>query len=312
MPDPTKQTLSATQVPALFNASPYVTRWMLLRHFIHGDPIDSPEHNRMDWGTRMQPLLLAQAAEDLHLEVRPNAGDNYIRCGLLGCTRDAEIICPTRGPGALETKCAFDYAVWMRDWDGGKTPPKQNEIQLQVQMMVGDGATPFEWGVLGVWIAGEMKYFERKPIAELWDAIEVEAAKFFEDVAAKRAGDPFGEPIEWPLLSKLFAPAVGTKMDFRDHPQADKLADDIRLMDWHAEERKGHERGEAALKIKIKSMIGEAEESTFAGGVIVRQKQVDRAGFTVKPTSYTRMTIHIPESEAPPTQAVSDNVLAGG
>jgi len=299
-------------VPALFGVSPYVTRWMLLRHFIHGDPIGSPEHNRMDWGTKMQPLLLAQAAADLHLEVRPNASNTYIRRGLIGCTRDAEIVCPHRGPGALETKCVFDYGVWMREWDGGKTPPKQHEIQLQEQMMVGAGGQPFTWGVLAVWIAGEMRYFERKPIGELWDAIEVKATEFFEDVHAKREGDPFAESVEWDLLSKLFVPRAGTKLDFRERPDAEKLADDIRLMNWHAEERKGHERGEKTLKTKLKALIGDAEESTFADGITVRQKQIARKGFTVEPTTYTSITIHIPEDEAQPTQAVFDNVLAGG
>src|SRR3989442_9052297 len=126
MPDTTKQTISATQSPALFGVSPYMTRWMLLRHFIHGDPIDSPEHERMTWGKKLQPLVLAQAAEDLHLEVRPNAEDVYLRSEHfpIGCTRDAEIICPDRGPGTLETKCVFDYGVWMQTWNGGKALPK--------------------------------------------------------------------------------------------------------------------------------------------------------------------------------------------
>src|SRR5215469_3216944 len=148
MPDPTKQTLSATQTPALFGVSPYLTRWMLLRHFIHGDPIDSPAHNRMNWGKKLQPLVLEQAAAELRLEVRPNAGDVYVRRGLLGCTRDAEIFCPDRGPGALETKCVFDYATWMEDWNAGKDPPRHVEIQLQQQMAVGDGDVSYKWGVI--------------------------------------------------------------------------------------------------------------------------------------------------------------------
>jgi hypothetical protein len=204
MPDPTRQTISATEAPALFNASPYVTRWMLHRRFAHGDEIHSPEHNRMDWGKRLQPLLLAAAAEDLRLEVKPNASDVYVRNARLGCTRDAEIICPDRGPGALETKCVFDSGVWMREWAGGKTPPRHHEIQLQVQMYVGDGERPFQWGVLAAWIGGEMHYFEREPILELWDEIDKEARQFFADVQAGTEPDPFGAPIESALLAKVF------------------------------------------------------------------------------------------------------------
>lgn len=299
MPDPTKATLSATQTPALFGASPYLTRWMLARHFIYGDPIDSPEHNRMDWGKKLQPLILAQAAEDLHLEVRPNANDTYVRRGRLGCTRDAEIICPDRGPGSLETKCVFDFGVWMREWDGGKTLPRQNEIQVQQQMYVGDGAQPHAWGVIAVWVCGEIKYYERKPIGELWTAIEDETDKFFADVEAKREGEPFGDPVEMPLLNQLFAPVPGKVVDFTEHPKAQQLAEQVRMMDWHGSERLIHEKGERSIKAMLKAMMLDAEEATFTDGIKVRAKKVDRAGHTVKPSSYTTLDVFVPNSAAP-------------
>lgn len=310
MPDPLKQTLSATQTPALFGASPYLTRWMLLRHFIHGDAIDSPEHNRMDWGKKLQPLLLAQAAEDLHLEVRPNAADAYVRNGNLGCTRDAEIICPDRGPGALETKCVFDYSVWMQTWNGGKTLPRHIEIQTQQQMMVGDGAKSFGWGVIAVWVCGEMKYFQREPIPELWSAIRGEAERFFVDVAAKVEGEPFGDPVEAPLLAQVFPLKIGTSIDFTAHPKADHLAEQVRMMAWHGQERINHEKGEKAIKAALKALIGEAEEATFAHGIKVRAKQVNRAGYSVKPSSYIMLDVYVPE--VAPLAPAAQPILAGG
>ena len=295
MPDPLKQTLSATQTPALFGASPYSTRWLLLRHFIHGDSIESPEHNRMNWGSKLQPLLLAQAAEDLHFEVRPNAEDVYVRAGQLGCTRDAEIICPDRGPGALETKCVFDYGVWMSTWNGGKTLPRHIEIQTQQQMLVGDGERSFGWGVIAVWICGEMKYFERKPIPELWDTINEEARKFFADVEAKNEGTPFGDPVELPLLSKLFPTKIGTSIDFTIRPDAEKLAEDVRMMMHHAEERIGHEKGEKAIKAHLKALMGDAETAVFLHGIRVRAKLQERSGYSVKPTSFTVIEAFVPQ-----------------
>ncbi len=296
MPDQTRQTISATQTPALFGASPYLTRWMLLRHFIHGDPIDSLEHNRMDWGSKLQPLILAQAAEDLRLEVRPNAEDHYIRRGLLGCTRDGDLICPDRGPGSIETKCCFDYGTWMQTWNGGKALPRHIEIQLQQQMRVGDGDEPHNWGVIAVWVCGEIKYFERKPIPELWDAIDGEAHKFFDDVAAKREGEPFGEPVEMPLLARLFTPKAGTSVDLIEHPRARELAEQARLMSWHTAERLSHEKGEKAIKAMFKALLGEAEQGTLYGGIKVTQKLVERAGYTVKPSKYTTVEAYVPDN----------------
>jgi len=310
MPDPTKQTLSATQTPALFGASPYLTRWMLLRHFIHGDPIDGPAHNRMDWGKRMQPLILAQAAEDLHLEVRPNADDAYVRRGLLGCTRDAIVICPDRGPGALECKAVFDYGVWMTTWDGGKTPPKHVEIQTQQQMMVGDDSQSFTWGVIAVWVCGEMKYFERKPIDDLWVEIIEAAAEFFDDVAARREGDPFGDPVEMPLLNALFPIKAGKVIDLTNEPNAEHLAEEVKMWAWHAAQQRGHQKGADAIKAKMRALIGNAQEARLPHGVVVRAKQQSRKGYTVAPTTFTVLDPFVPEGAS--TSAPGANILAGG
>ena len=296
MPDTLKQTLSATQTPALFGVSPYLTRWMLLRHFIHGDDISSPEHNRMNWGKKLQPLIIEQAAAELHLEVRPNADDIYVRRGLIGCTRDAEIICPDRGPGALETKCVFDLGIWMRDWGGGKTVPKQNEIQLQQQMMVGDGADgpQYQWGVIVAWVCGDLHYFERKPIPDLWKAIDREVFEFFVAVEKGDAGQPFGEPIELPLIGKLFEPVPGKVIDLTTGDAASELAGQVQMLDYHSRERKAHEKGEATLKARIRALIGDAEEAHFADGIRVKQKKVARAGYQVKPSTYTTLDVYVP------------------
>jgi predicted phage-related endonuclease len=295
MPDPTRQTISATQAPALFGVSPYITRWMLYRHFAHGDKIDSPEHNRMNWGKQLQPLLLAAAAEDLHLEVIPNANDVYVRQGLFGCTRDATIICPSRGPGALETKCCFDYGVWMRDWGGGKAPPKHVEIQTQVQMIVGDGKTSFDWGVIAVWVCGEMHYFERKIIPELWEQLGNAALRFFSDVYGGHEPDPFGAAVEMPLLAKVFATDPGKVVSFTEGPEAETLAEEVRMMAWHAAERLSHEKGEKALKAKVLGLLKDASEGQFLHGIKVTVTQSARNGHVVGPHTVTTIKPFVPQ-----------------
>jgi hypothetical protein len=297
MPDPTRQTISATQTPALFGASPYLTRWMLLRHFIHGDSIEGPGHNRMDWGKKLQPLVLEQAAADLRLEVRPNAGDVYIRSGLLGCTRDAEIFCPDRGPGALETKCVFDYGTWMEDWDGGKTPPKHVEIQLQQQMCVGGGlGASYRWGVIAVWVCGEIHYFERKPVGELWQHLDIEAASFFDDVAAGREGEPFGAPIESELLNRLFKPTPGKVLDLSQEPSAYKIAEDVRMMMRARAERLIQEKTEKFVKAQLTALMKDADELLLVHGIRVKSKTVNRGAYAVRASSYPVYEPYVPEN----------------
>jgi hypothetical protein len=142
VPDITLQTLSATETTSLWGLSPYLTRWMLYHRFANGVDFSQGEDARMAWGKKLEPLVIAQATEELWPRVEPNRGQVYQRRGWLGCTRDATIFCPDRGRGALETKCVFDYATGMREWDGGRNVPPMHEIQLQQQMKVGDDSGP--------------------------------------------------------------------------------------------------------------------------------------------------------------------------
>lgn len=271
MPDPTKKTISATQTPGLFNVSPYVTRWMLWQNFAKGIEIDPPEDDRMSWGKKLQPLIIQQAADDLKLEVHPNVDDAYHRRGLLGCTRDATIICPDRGPGALETKCVFDYRTWMADWDGGRRAPKHYEIQLQQQMLVGDGVSgePYRWGVLSAWVAGNVHYFERAPIDDLWDRMIAEAGTFFKSVEAQQGPDPFGSPVEAPWLTKLFPVTLGKTIDLSSGEGAGRLAEIARFYK-RAKEQESAGGGEADLRrAEILAFARDAEHVLLPSGVKV-------------------------------------------
>lgn len=301
MPDPTKATLSATQTPGLFGVSPYVTKWLLWHHFARGVEIDPPEDGRMSWGKKLQPLIIQQAAEDLKLEVHPNADDTYHRRGLLGCTRDATIICPDRGPGALETKCVFDYRTWMSDWDGGKNVPKHYDIQLQQQMHVADGrGEPYQWGVLAVWVAGDVHYFERQPIAELWENLKEGAHQFFADVQAGREPDPFGVAIEAPWLVRLLPTVKGAVLDLSNDGHADGHAETARLY-WAAKQQESAAGAVAEeLRPKLLALAKEAEEIWLPGPVHVRIRAAGKG---------KRVTVYEPEQSK---GRVPDDLLMAG
>jgi hypothetical protein len=295
MPDALKLTLSATQTPALFGVSPYLTRWMLWQHFANGVPIDKPADGRMEWGKKLEPLLLAEAAHDLAIEVRPNAEAVYLRRGQLGCTRDADVIDPERGPGALETKCVFDYRTWMADWDGGKKVPRHYEIQLQQQMYVGDAEGAFKWGALGAWIAGEMHYFRREPIPALWATIEREADAFFASVRDKIEPDAFGSPIELPMLAALERDPAKV-IDLSAHEKAKQIADDARMLAWAQAEVRGHGKTADAIKARLLALMGDAGEAVLYGGVRLRVSQQKVAAHTRAASVRTILKTVVPET----------------
>lgn len=293
MPDPLRQTISATEASALFDVSPYTTRWMLYRRFAHGEEAFVPEHTRMDWGKRLEPLILEEAAKDLKFEIRPNKGGDgkqiYLRNGLLGCTRDAEIFCPTRGPGACEVKCVFDYRIWMQNWNGGNQPPRYHEIQLQQQMVVGSGESSpgagdgksYEWGVEIVWVASELFYFERKPIPKFWDALQRETQRFFDDVKNGNEPEPFGTPVENPLLAEVFPIVEDKVLDLREDAEGVEIAELVRLYDYHRTQRLGHSKGEDGIKQKLRVRAKDCGTILLPYGINARLKQ-NKTGVGIK------------------------------
>ena len=304
MPDPLKQTISATEMSGLLGVSPYVTKWMLYQRFAKDIEAPGPDHNRLDWGTKMEPLLLEQAAADLRLEVQtnrqPDGSQIYLRRGLLGCSRDADIYDPQRGPGALETKCCFDYKILMQEWDGGKTPPRQHEIQLQQQMYVGDGLKPFEWGTIALWCGGDMTYFHRKPMPDLWETFEQEARQFFDDVAAGREPEPFGTPIEVPLLKQIFDKPTGeiiNAVEALGAAEATKLAQRVVDADYQRVVRLAAEKVEEDTKAKLLAILKGADEIELPQGIRVTRK-IQISNRKAQPATQTTSVVvkaHIPQ-----------------
>lgn len=302
MPDPDRKTISATESPALWNVSPYITRWMLYQKFANGMSLDVEPNSRMEWGLKMQPLVLAQAAADLHLEVIPNPDDIYHRRGLLGCTRDATIICPDRGPGALETKCVFDYATWMRDWGGGEFVPRQHEIQLQQQCFVGDG-TQFEWGVIVAWVGADLFYFERKPIEELWLKLQSEAARFFASVETRTEPDPFGAPIEVPWLTALFPTERGSVLDLSQSYEHVKTSEMVSLYKHHKAGEAAGAKGAEPIRAKLLAIAREHETVLLPCGVKIKIGGSEKS---------KRLSVYVPDHPSPaPTAPIQEPLHAG-
>jgi predicted phage-related endonuclease len=302
MPDVTKQTISATEMAGLLGVSPYLTRWMLYQKFANGIEPANPAHNRMDWGSKLEPLILEQAAADLHLEVQtnrqPDGTQIYERRGLLGCSRDAEIYDPQRGPGALEAKACFDYRTLMQEWDGGKTPPRHVEIQTQMQMAVGKNGKPFEWGSIALWCGGDMTYFHRKPMPDLWEKFELEAMQFFAEVRAGNEPAPFGSPVEVPLLKQIFDKATGeviNAVDALGEVEATKLAQLVVDSDYQRTVRLAAEKVEETTKAKLLGILKDADELELPQGIRVKINRSARAGYTVKPTTVVQVKAHIPQ-----------------
>lgn len=309
MPDPLKQTISASEAAALFNVSPWTTRWMLWQRFARDMDLDGEADARMSWGTKLEPLILDQAANDLRLEVRqnrePNGSQHYFRNGFFGCHRDGDIICPDRGPGAIEAKCIFDYRGWMADWNGGKAPPRHVEIQLQTQMYVGAGSgNPYEWGVIAAWVAGEQHYFERKPIPELFDRLHAEAKKFFAEVKDGQEPEPFGATVELPWLNKMFPTERGKVVDLTAHPDAGAYVEATVQYRNAKEQEAAGKRTAEPLRAELLAFIKDADKVLLPEGVRINITPVHNG---------KRIKVYVPDGSATlsPNSIPDDLIMAG-
>jgi predicted phage-related endonuclease len=292
MPDPTKQTLSATQVPGLFGQSPYVTPWMLYHWAKNSMSLDIPETTRMSWGKKLQHVIIAGAAEQLRLEIRE--ADEYRRHlpDRIGYTTDADIYDPALGLGAVEAK-NVDARVYKTEWTEEAAPP-HIELQLQTQIMVLDAIRGgCKWGIIPVLVGGnELIIHRRLPNPEQQALIRKEVAQFWLDVEQGREPAPFGSPREVPGLIQMYdASRQPGKVEVVSTDEAHEI---VRDYEYHKAQRLEQEKLEEALKIKIRGMAKDAEILNVPG-YEVTLKTIKIAARTQQVKAHTQTRIGIRE-----------------
>lgn len=213
MPDPLMETLSATQSAALFDVSPYTTRWLLWRVFSGLDEmesLDAEENERMLWGNLHEPTVFKEAMRRLDLEGEYNEAQEYVRHPEhpIGCTPDGKVFHPSKGKAVVQVKCV-DWMIWKDTWTED-LPPPQICHQVQHEMQVMDA----QWAVIPTLINGnELRLYEMYPDAELQSEILKRANEFFIDVKEGNEPDPLGVPMEQPtLLKREYKPAETTDL----------------------------------------------------------------------------------------------------
>lgn len=267
MPDVLKKTVSASQVAALFNRSPYQTRWSLWQWFRQSIDIDDA-NRRMDFGKFVEPFVLSQVQERLRLEVLHNREGAYFRNGDLGCTRDARVFDPTRGEGIVQAKC-HSYQAWREAYTDSMTPPHV-EMQLQTEMFV-HGA---KWGVVAVMVGqnDQLLLYERQPIPALQEKIRAEAHEFLDSVMEDREPDVLGAAVELPVLDLLYPTVRPKTIATVDPAKVESIAEAVRMYAWAKEQEAFHRRVKDDKRAIIAAAVGEAERMELPG-VTVRVKR---------------------------------------
>lgn len=288
MPDPTLKTVSASQVPALYGRSPYLTEFMLYHHFKKGMPIGF-EGERLTWGKRLESVILHAVADDLRLDVMAHPQERYDRASetLVGCTRDADTVDPSLGYGVVEAK-NVDGLIFKKDWDDDHAPP-HIELQVQTQMMVPHPTLGMpKWGVIAALVGGnDLRILRRLPDAKMQADIAKSASAFLKRVDKGDAPDPLGVEREVPGLKWLYPERAPGKDIAVSDPEFIAQVEEYEAL---RAQRLDIEKLEKSLRVKILAKAEDAE-TVSAGPFLIALKKQERAGYVVKPTSLTTFTI---------------------
>lgn len=201
--------VGASEVAALFDASPWLTRFELW-HRKNGtiatpdfNPIQDdgrPENERIYWGVKLEPLIIEAACE--RWGYRPLETPHVLDNGAgLGGHPDRIVTQDGRGKGVLEVKMV-DWLV-VKKW--GDEPP----LHYLLQNMTYQGLAGCVWGDMIVLVGGnELRRFQYDFRPKLFGEIEARVAEFWRTVKAgtppppdySRDGaaliDAMGEPTE--------------------------------------------------------------------------------------------------------------------
>lgn len=270
MPDPTRQTVSASQASALFERSPYFTGWALWHHFRGNIDLDEwrRPNNRMEWGVNLQTPILEAAARRLRLEISENTNGEYRRAGPVGATIDGLTYALDVGPVIVEAK-SVDWLVFKHDWKGGRQAPPHIEIQTQINIKVVEGCRR---GVIAVLVGGnELKLIERDRDDEMLAQIDAAAEEFLASVKEGREPPPLGDERELPALARLYPQADQKKVieDFRDLEMAYK----VRMYRQAKADEAGHRRLKQQLEAEILAYAKDAGVLRLNGFECVIEKR---------------------------------------
>lgn len=237
--------VGASEVAALFDASPYLTRFELWHRkkgtiatpeFNHVGEDGTPEDERIYWGVRLEAAIIDAAKERYGYTDRDQV-DHLTNGKGLGGHPDRRVICPKRGPGILEIKTA-DWLI-RKGW--GDEPPMHYLLQSQAYQGL-DGVL---WGDVLVLVGGnklERFCYDFRP--KVFAEIERRVEAFWQSVEAGTP-PPADYTRDLDTIRELNAAPADSAIDLKGDNLAAIAA--AEYLAGKEQEKAGKARAEAAL-----------------------------------------------------------------
>lgn len=290
--------VGASEVAALFDASPWLTHFELWHRkngtiatpeFNSKNPDGSPTNERIDWGVRLEPVIIEAACDRWGYipQETPKRLDNGKG---LGGHPDKLVICPDRGPGILEVKTA-DWLV-RKEW--GDEPPANYLLQSQSYQ----GLANVQWGDVIVLVGGnDLQRFQYDFRPALYAEIEARVVEFWKSLREGKAPKP-DYAKDGRVIGELYGNPTATATDLRRDNRMPELLREF-LEAREAEVLAGARVD--ACKAEIMEKLGDHAEAIVDGftcrapviaGKPDTEITADMIGQTIKGrASYRRLTV---------------------
>lgn len=268
--------VTSTEMAALFDESPYLTKFELWHQKKAAEVVELDPNERMTWGTRLQDAIARGFAEDHGLKIRALSAFATADGCRIGASFDYEIVGTTpsspfatmyaeHGPGNLEIK-NIDGMVYRQQWQDDEAPA-HIEIQVQTQLEAIDR----NWSLIGALVGGNrLVQLTRLRDREVGRGLRKAADLFWSSIDANAPPTPdFARDAD--LLRQIYRHAEpGQLLDARGN-------DTIRSL---CEKRAAAAAAESAAKdekdactAELLTMIGTAEKVlvdgfNFSAGVV--------------------------------------------
>ena len=254
--DDRSQFIGSSDVAALFDVHPFMSRWELWQTKAGNLPQgDLSGVERVQWGTRLEDAIAhGLAAQHGWLVERHGRSMAHPSVKGMQAKPDYQVLEPgARGHGVLEVKNVdwLQHKRWSND-----EPPLGYMLQLQHQL----ACTGLRWGRIGYLIGGnESGFNEYDARPAIIEQIEIRVTEFWESIRLNKP-PPIDFEQDAALVAKIYSEVdTGSHADMTDD---ERLLDLCRqFQDW-SDEAKAAETTAKALKAEILSIVQETESVT--------------------------------------------------
>lgn len=274
-----KQDITSTEASALFNLSPYATKFELFFSKQSGDGSAFEDNERMEAGRHIEPAIasLVSARYDVALTtMKMYARDAEDRIGSsfdYRCEDGAAFGFPGE-PGIVECK-NVDGLIFKRKWLDDETPA-HIEIQLQHQLEV----TGLAWGAIMALVGGNrLVPYVRARDEAVGRSIRSAVRAFWRSIDANDPPPP-AYPDDADAVIAVSQFSDGSVFDARKNPLLDEMTF---LLAGIKEQIASLETKQKVVKAQILQQVGDAGTLLYSGGKVVMTQTKDTPAKIITP-----------------------------